>query len=119
MSQEAALVETELVRLPEMLEEATEEQGELAIAAAHAQADAKLAYAMAYVQVEGKNADERESQAILKVVAVDGVEMTVSDWQRRRFLAEAIRDSKKEQCYSIRANLGAARSLNANTRAII
>jgi hypothetical protein len=116
-----ANVENELERMLELLEASTEELALLSEAASEAESDAKLAWAKAYVQVEGKNAQEREANAMLFDVAL--YEGTASQplhlWQRARREAEMQRDQKQEELRSIRASLDALRSLNTNMRAIV
>ena len=105
----------------ELLEASTEELASLSETASEGESDAKLAFAKAYVQVEGKNAQEREANALLFSVEVapGTLSQPVHLWQRQRLEAEALRNHKQEELRSIRASLDALRSLNANVRAII
>ena len=103
-------IEAEILRLSDLLEEAT---GELATAseeAAHGEADYRVAYARAYLKSRSgheKLTDKiREAEATVEVAD----ELTVYK------VAAAKQLGLQEKCRQLRAQLDAVRTLSANVR---
>lgn len=117
----AGYIESEIARLLDLLEASTEELASLSESASEAESDAKLAWARAMVQVEGKNAEMREANAMLLDVELypQTEAKPLHLWQRERVTAEMRRNQKQEELRSIRASLDALRALNVNARAIV
>ena len=66
----------------------------------------KLAHARQLLRAEGDTVSEREAEALL----------ACADLLRERRISEAIADACRESVRSLREQLGALRSLNANVR---
>ncbi|MEX0666458.1 MAG: hypothetical protein WD598_17020 [Acidimicrobiia bacterium] len=102
----AVAVETEILRLNGVLDQATEDVARLGEARAHAKMDALLAHARAVATSAGRSSDVREAEAL---VASEPL-------QRRYEVADASLRAMKEAAHNCRAQLDALRSVNANVR---
>jgi hypothetical protein len=103
-------VEDEIWRLCALLEEAVTLHSKVIVEAAHADADAKDAYDNAMVRRKGRGTgDDRKAEA--------GWETR----QQRRDAAvlEAQARALREKMHSIRSQLDALRTLNANLRTVV
>jgi hypothetical protein len=98
--------EAELHRLATKREEQTDDLAGLLQTAAEADVAFKLAYATALLGAEGDTVSEREARATLAVEAE----------LRERKHTEAIADAAKEAVRSLRDQLRAVQSVNANVR---
>jgi hypothetical protein len=101
-----AAAEAELRRLARKLEERTDALAGLLRTAAEADVAYKLAYARALLRAAGDTVSEREAAATL----------AVADELRDRKTTEAVADACREAVRSLRDQLSACQSLNANTR---
>jgi hypothetical protein len=101
-----AAAERELSRLSVKLEEQTDALALLLHAAAEADVNYKLAHARALLGADGDTVGEREAGAIL----------ACADLLRERRISEAVADAARESIRSLREQLGAVRSINANVR---
>lgn len=99
-------VDQEILRLSSLLDERIGEYSSLALGAAEAEADYRIAYAKAYLATEG-TVQFREQTA----VAQCRNELT------QRLISAGVRDSCQESMRSIRAQLSALQTLAANERA--
>lgn len=99
-------IETEMVRLIDMLEEETEAFERLAEDHAKKEALYKANWAKEYISAKG-SIKERESWADYKLAD------EVYDYK----IAEALMRSKREKLLSLRTSIDAMRTLNANVRA--
>src|SRR5262249_18119800 len=98
--------ETELRRLSHKLEDRTDALAGYLLTAADADVRYKLAHARALLRAEGETVAEREAVAIL----------AVEDELRERKRSEAVADACREAVRSLRAQLSAVQSVNANVR---
>jgi hypothetical protein len=101
-----AQCETEMRRLAHKLEERTDALAGLLEAAAEADVAYKVAFATALLKATGNTVSEREARATLAVEAE----------LRERKHAEAIADACREAVRSLRDQLSAVQSVNANIR---
>jgi len=101
-----AEVEAELARLADRLEQKSDELAGLLRAAAEADVAYRLAHARATLQAEGDTVADREAEATLAVEA----ELT------ERKTTEAVADACRETVRSLRDQLRAVQSVNANVR---
>ena len=101
-------VDSEILRLSQLLDERVDEYSSLAVAAAEAEAAYRIAYARCYLSTEG-TVSAREQRSVLEC----------SDKLTERLLAEGVRDSCQESMRSIRAQLSALQTLAANERAAL
>jgi hypothetical protein len=101
-----AAVEAELRRLAHKLEDRTDALAGLLKTAAEADVEHKLAYAKAILKAEGGTVAEREAAATLAVEAE----------LRDRKASEAVADACREAVRSLRDQLSAVQSVNANVR---
>lgn len=99
-------IETEMVRLIDLLEEETEAFERLAEDHAKKEALYKANWAKEYISAKG-SIKERESWADYKLAD------EVYDYK----IAEALMRSKREKLLSLRTSIDAMRTLNANVRA--
>jgi hypothetical protein len=99
-------VEAELRRLAHKLEERTDALAGLLQAGAEADVAYRLAYAKALLAAEGTTVAEREARATLATQ----VELT------DRKTTEAVADAGREAVRSLRDQLSAVQSVNANVR---
>jgi hypothetical protein len=102
-----AALEAELQRLSAKLEEKSDELATLLETAAEADVNHKLAYARALLRAEGDTVGAREAEAVL----------AVADLLRERRISEAVADACRESVRSLRSQLSALQSVNANARA--
>lgn len=98
-------IETEIIRLTALLEEETLAYAGLIEDAARKEAKQKVAWARAYLSAEGA-IKERESRA----------DFATGAEHLDRVLSEGSAKAKRELLASIRTNIDALRTLNANTR---
>jgi hypothetical protein len=98
-------IESEIMRLMEMLEEETEAFETLATDCAKKEALMKANWAKEYLSAKG-SIKEREAWADYKL----------SDEAYGFKIAEALVKAKREKLLSVRASIDALRSLNANVR---
>jgi hypothetical protein len=98
--------ENELQRLSNKLEAKTDHLASLLSEAAEAEVTYKIAYAKALLTSEGKTVAEREAKALI----------SVEDLLMKRKTTEAIASACLESVRSIRDQLAAMQSLNANVR---
>jgi hypothetical protein len=103
-----AEVEEEMTRLSALCEKVTHEITRRGVAAAEADAAYRLAYAEAYMTVEG-TVGERDAQAVVA---------TQAQYRDRR-IAEARLEGAKEAGRNYRAQLETLRSINANLRPLV
>jgi hypothetical protein len=101
-----AAAERELTRLSAKLEEKSDELVTLLEAPAEADVNYKLAHARQLLGATGDTVSEREAEAIL----------ACADLLRERRISEAVADACRESVRSLREQLGACRSINANVR---
>jgi hypothetical protein len=101
-----AAVEAELRRVARKLEARTDALAGLLTDAATADVTYKLAHAKALLRAEGDTVAEREAAALLAVEAE----------LRDRKHAEAVADACREAVRSLRDQLSAVQSVNANVR---
>jgi len=101
-----AMAEAELRRLARKLEERTDALAELLTTAAAADVAYKVAFAKALLQATGATVAEREAHATLATQT----ELTT------RKVSEAIADACREAVRSLRDQLSAVQSVNANVR---
>jgi hypothetical protein len=101
-----AQVEAELARLSEKLEEKSDKLATLLESAATADVNYKLGHARQLLRAEGDTVSEREAEAVL----------ACADLLRERRHSEALADAAKESIRSLRTQLDALRSINANVR---
>ena len=99
-------VEAELVRLADRLEHKSDELAGLLEAAAKADVAFRLAHARALLRADGDTVAEREAEATLAVEAE----------LRERKTTEAVADACREAVRSLRDQLSAVQSVNANVR---
>lgn len=102
------IVEAEILRFVGLLERATQAVAKRGRASAEADADYRLAYAKAILDAEG-TVQEREAQATVATQAE----------YRTRKIAEASLDAARDAGRSMREQLGALRSVNANLRPLV
>jgi hypothetical protein len=100
-----AQVENELRRLARKLESKTDALAELLIAAAKADVAYRVSHAKALLAADG-TVQERDAIAVL----------AVKDALLERKITEAVADAARESVRSLRDQLDAVRSINANTR---
>ena len=98
-------IESELLRLIDMLEEETEAFEKLAEDAAKKEAIYKANWAKEYLAAKG-SIKEREAWADYKL----------ADQEFEAKVAEALVKSKREKLLSLRTSIDALRTLNANVR---
>jgi hypothetical protein len=98
--------ESELRRLARKLEAKTDALAELLTAAAEADVTHKISYARALLRADAGTVAEREAHATIAVES----ELTA------RKITEAIADAARESVRSLRDQLDAVRSINANVR---
>lgn len=98
-------IESEIMRLMEMLEEETEAFETLATDSAKKEALAKANWAKEYLSAKG-SIKEREAWADYKL----------SEEEYAFKISEALVKAKREKLLSLRASLDALRTLNANVR---
>lgn len=101
-----AATEAELRRLAKKLEERTDALAELLQAAAEADVTYRLTYAKALLAADGKTVSDREAQATLH---------TAAELYERK-TTEAVADACREAVRSLRDQLSAVQSVNANVR---
>jgi hypothetical protein len=101
-----AEAEAELTRLSAKLEEKSDELPGRLQTAAEADVAYRLAYARALVRAEGDTVSEREA----------GATLAVETELRDRKYSEAIADACRESIRSLREQLRACQSINANAR---
>lgn len=99
--------EETMIRIAHKLEEQTDALAELLMAAAEADVTYRVAYAKAILRAEGKVA-EQEAKATLECEEI----------LFRRKTTEAIADACRESVRSLRDQLSAAQSANANVRSL-
>jgi hypothetical protein len=99
-------VEGELDRLATKLETKSDELAQLLQRAAEADVNYRLAHAKALLRAEGDTVSEREATATLAVEAE----------LRERKTTEAVAHACLESVRSLRDQLSAVQSINANTR---
>jgi hypothetical protein len=105
-----SMIESEIVRLGELLENTTHEFGKMVEEADMAEAHYRIAFAKAFVRYRlGEKSSEKtaEQQATIEC----------EDLLLARKAAEGRARHLEESCRSLREQLGAARSLGANIRA--
>lgn len=98
--------EAELRRLARKLEAQTDSLADLLRTAAEADVTYRIAYAKALLHAEAPTVAEREAHALL------AVENAYTD----RKVSEAIADAAREAVRSLRDQLSAVQSINANVR---
>lgn len=103
-------VESAILLLDAELEEATDTYAGAAMTAAEAEARYRVEKAKALLQVEGRNADEREANA-LSWQTPDG---TVAELLWAKTTSEAVAQGALERMRSVRARLSAQQSLLRN-----
>lgn len=101
-----AAVEAELERLSLKLKKKSDELAGLLEAAARADVAFRLSYAKALLRADGDTVSEREAEATL----------ATADELTERKTNGAVADAARESIRSLREQLGACRSINANTR---
>jgi hypothetical protein len=101
-----AQAERELRRLAQKLEERTDALAGFLRDAAAADVSYRLAHARALLRAEGDTVGEREAHALL----------AVENELRERKATEAVADAAKESVRSLRDQLSAVQSVNANVR---
>lgn len=101
-------IESELLRLTDMLEEETEAFERLAEDAAKKEAQHKANWAKEYLSAKG-SIKEREAWADYKL----------ADMAYDHKIAEALVKAKREKLSSLRTSIDALRTLNANVRAMV
>jgi len=103
-------VETRIARVIDVMETATEEYEDLAVAAAESEADYKRAHATATIDIAETGikytVGERDARA----------EMITNDALRTHLVATARRNARREYLQTLRAHLDALRTLNASIR---
>lgn len=99
-------IESEIVRLSDLLERTTDELAGAMEKAAEHEVIWKAAEAGALLKSDQKSAELRKAESLVKCRAEFGEHKA----------ADAIRDALSEKCRTIRAQLDALRSLNANVR---
>ncbi len=100
------MAEQELRRLAKKLEERTDALAGLLHDAAQADVAYRIGYAKALLRAEAPTVAEREAHALL------AVEAEFTD----RKIAEAIADAARDSVRSLRDQLSAVQSINANAR---
>jgi hypothetical protein len=101
-----AATEEELRRLAHKLEAKTDDLAPLLQDAAEADVAYRLAYARALLCAEGKTVGEREAEATI----------LTEKYLTERKVTEAIADACRESVRSLRDQLSAVQSVNANLR---
>jgi hypothetical protein len=101
-----AATEAELRRLAKKLEQRTDELAPLLQAAAEADVAYRVEYAKALLVADGKTVGDREAQATL--------DTEKELWARKT--SEATADACREAVRSLRDQLSAVQSVNANVR---
>jgi hypothetical protein len=101
-------IEGEILRLSDVLEEATEDFEQLAQDAAEKESDYKRMWAGSYLSASGA-VKERESWADLQT----------ADQLRDHKIAEALVRSRREMLSSTRTQLDSLRTLAANVRSLV
>ena len=100
-------IETEIMRLADMLETVTDQLAKACEESAAAEVSWKCNEATAMLSSEQKSAELRKAEALTRC--------------RREFAAhrgaEAVRDGLTEKCRTLRAQLDSLRTLSANVRA--
>lgn len=99
-------IETELLRMTDLLENETESFETLAVDAAKKEANYKSNWAKEYLSAKG-SIKEREAWADYKL----------ADLSYEHKIAEALVKSKREKLSSLRTSMDSLRTLNANVRA--
>lgn len=99
-------IETELLRLTDLLEEETEAFETLAVDSAKKEAQYKSSWAKEYLSAKG-SIKEREAWA----------EYKLADLMYDYKIAEALVKAKREKLSSLRTSMDSLRTLNANVRA--
>lgn len=106
-----AELESEIMRISDLLETATRELGTVSVEHANAEADYRFAYAQAFLKLRPE--DERLTDKIREQRAA---EETTEAFRARR-VAEAKQMHLQEKCRQLRAQLDALRTVSANVRA--
>lgn len=101
-------VESEIRRLCAVLDSKIDEHGEASMRAARSDAAYKNAHEKALLEVEGRNAEEREARAHAQVEG---------EYLERK-IAAAVERAVEEACRNLRAQLSALQSIAANQRAL-
>jgi predicted nucleic acid-binding Zn-ribbon protein len=101
-------IESELLRLTDLLEEETEAFERLAEDAARKDANHKSNWAKEYLSAKG-SIKEREAWADYKL----------ADISYEHKIAEALVKAKREKLSSLRTSIDALRTLNANVRSMV
>lgn len=105
-------VESEILRLSDLLERKTESLAVLGRAAAEAEVAYKRAYAVAYLKAGlERKVPVAEREATATVQTADALLV--------RRTAEVSYEAAREMCRTIRENLQGLRSLNANIRGMV
>ena len=99
-------IESEILRMVEMLEKETEDFERLAQDAAAKEAAYKAEWAKRYLIADGA-VREREAKA----------DMSLGDMMYDHKISEALVKAKRERLLSLRSSIDALRTLNANVRA--
>lgn len=107
-------IENEILRLSQILENATGELATVSEAAANAEADYRVLYAQVFYNPDGFREPkvDKLTEKIREAVAID-----VSSEELRRYKVGMARQlSLQEKCRQLRAQLDAVRTLSANVR---
>lgn len=99
-------VESEILRLSAMLEEATEQLAKAMEIEADAEVSFRIAEARAKLAATSKSVEDRKAEALV----------ACETWYTAYTVAEARRDALAETCRTLRSRLDALRTLSANLR---